>query len=80
MEKLIAHSWPGNVRELQNILKRCIVIGNWEEVVDDLYIKDKPDVNSALDQKGPDKALNVDTLLDIIKTNSPFEIIHISLD
>jgi len=80
MEKLIAHSWPGNVRELQNILKRCIVIGNWEEVVDDLYIKDKPDVNSTLDQKGPDKALNVDTLLDIIKTNSPFEIIHISLD
>jgi len=80
MEKLIAYNWPGNVRELQSILQSCMVIGNWKEVVDDLYIKDKPDVNSALDQKGPDKALNVDTLLDIIKTNSPFEIIHISLD
>jgi transcriptional regulator with PAS, ATPase and Fis domain len=71
MEKLIAHSWPGNVRELQSILKSSMVIGNWKETVDDLSIKDKPDVYSTSDQKGLDKALYVDTLLDLIKENLP---------
>jgi transcriptional regulator with PAS, ATPase and Fis domain len=71
MEKLISYSWPGNVRELQSILKRCIVIGNWEEVVDDLSIRDKHGGNSKSGLKGLDKALNVDTLLNRIKTISP---------
>ena len=71
MEKLIAYSWPGNVRELQSILQSCMVIGNWEEVVNDLSIKDKPDVYSTSDQKGLDKALIVDTLLDLKNENSP---------
>ena len=39
MGKLIAYSWPGNVRELQNILISSMVIGNWEEIIDDLYLK-----------------------------------------
>jgi len=70
MEKLIAYNWPGNVRELQSILQSCMVIGNWKEVVDDLSIKDKPDVSSTSDQKGLDETLNVDHLLDRIKDNS----------
>jgi DNA-binding NtrC family response regulator len=71
MEKLIGYSWPGNVRELQSILQSSMVIGNWEEVVDDLYRNEKPDVNSMSDQKRLDKALNVETLLDHIRENSP---------
>jgi two-component system response regulator AtoC len=71
MEKLIAYRWPGNVRELQSILQSSMVMGNWEEVVDDLSIKDKPYVYSTSDQKGLDKALNVDTLLDLKNKNSP---------
>ncbi len=71
MEKLIAYSWPGNVRELQSILKSSMVIGNWKEAVGDLSIKGKPDVYSTSDQKGLDKALYVDTLLDLIKENLP---------
>jgi transcriptional regulator with PAS, ATPase and Fis domain len=71
MEKLMAYSWPGNVRELQSILQSSMVIGNWEEVVDDLSIKDKPDVNSAPDHKGLDKSLIVDTLFDLKNENSP---------
>ncbi len=71
MEKLIAYSWPGNVRELQSILKSSMVLGNWEEVVDDLSIKEKPDVYSTSDQKGLAKALIVDTLLDLKDENSP---------
>ena len=36
IEKLIKYHWPGNVRELQNVLKRILVMGNWEETVDEL--------------------------------------------
>jgi len=71
MEKLIAYSWPGNVRELQSILQSSMVMGNWEEAVDDLYMNDTVDVTSASDQEGLDKAVNVGTLLDHIKSNSP---------
>ena len=35
-EKLQKYNWPGNVRELQNVLKRILVMGNWEEIVDEL--------------------------------------------
>jgi two-component system response regulator AtoC len=71
MVKLIAYNWPGNVRELQSILKSSMVIGNWKEIVDDLSIEDKPDVYSTSGQKGLDKALIVDTLLDLKNENSP---------
>jgi len=71
IERLISYNWPGNVRELQNVLKSCIVVGNWEEVVDDLSIKDKPEIHSTSDQKELDKALVVDTLLDLKNENSP---------
>lgn len=36
IEKLQRYHWPGNVRELQNVLKRILVMGNWEEIVDEL--------------------------------------------
>lgn len=35
-EKLLAYRWPGNVRELQNVLKRVLVLGNWDEIIDEL--------------------------------------------
>jgi two-component system, NtrC family, response regulator AtoC len=34
--KLQSYSWPGNVRELQNIMRRCMILGNWEETVEKL--------------------------------------------
>ena len=36
IEKLQKYHWPGNVRELQNVLKRILVMGNWEAIVDEL--------------------------------------------
>lgn len=71
MEKLIAYSWPGNVRELQSILQSSMVMGNWKEVVDDLSIRDKSNVYSTSGQKGLDKTLSVDILLDLKNENSP---------
>ena len=46
LEKLQMYHWPGNVRELQNILKRYLVVRNWEEIVNELlhapYCKNEP--------------------------------------
>ena len=36
IDKLQQYHWPGNVRELQNVLKRILVMGNLEEIVDEL--------------------------------------------
>lgn len=36
MKKLLAYHWPGNVRELQNVLKRIMILGDFEESIDEL--------------------------------------------
>jgi two-component system response regulator AtoC len=40
IRELSAYSWPGNVRELQNVLKRILVVGDCETIIDCLK---KPD-------------------------------------
>ena len=35
-DRLMKYHWPGNVRELQNILKRMLALGNWDQIVDEL--------------------------------------------
>ena len=37
IDRLGAYHWPGNVRELQNILKRIIILGEDEEMINDLF-------------------------------------------
>ncbi len=37
IEKLTTYHWPGNVRELQNVLKRMLVLGNCDKIVDELF-------------------------------------------
>ena len=34
IRELTAYSWPGNVRELQNVLKRILVVGDCDRVLD----------------------------------------------
>jgi two-component system, NtrC family, response regulator AtoC len=64
MEKLISYSWPGNVRELQNVLKSCMVIGNWKEVIDDLSIKNRSSLISMPNEPSIHGASIVDNLID----------------
>jgi transcriptional regulator with PAS, ATPase and Fis domain len=64
VEWLKSYSWPGNVRELQNVLKSCMVIGNWEEVIDELSIKSRFSSNSTSIDSTLDAALIVDDLLE----------------
>jgi len=34
LQKLSEYYWPGNIRELQNVLKRVLVLGNWDDIID----------------------------------------------
>lgn len=34
IRELSAYSWPGNVRELQNVLKRILVVGDCQNIID----------------------------------------------
>ncbi len=57
MGKLIQYHWPGNVRELQNILKRVLVLGDWDEIIDELDysvpVADKPDGDNSYSEPAP---------------------------
>lgn len=47
IKKMMQYHWPGNVRELQNVLKRMLVLGECEQIIDELFIgglKRQPDV------------------------------------
>lgn len=37
IERLVGYHWPGNVRELQNVLKRMLVLGDADKIVDELF-------------------------------------------
>ncbi len=46
MEQLAEYNWQGNVRELQNVLKRALVMGDWEDVLKSLGEKPSEPGNS----------------------------------
>jgi len=50
MEKLAKYHWPGNVRELQNVMKRVLVLGSWEEIIDELDFDISVDRDSAFEE------------------------------
>ena len=64
MERLMAYSWPGNVRELQNILKNCMVIGNWDKIIDDLYLENRSVAKSRSEEQVLEGSSIVDVFLD----------------
>lgn len=36
MEQMMAHDWPGNIRELENVIKRLVVLGNEQQIINEL--------------------------------------------
>jgi two-component system, NtrC family, response regulator AtoC len=64
MDKLMTYHWPGNIRELQNILKRFLVICDWDEIVDEL--SSKTDLGAEVVSTPADSALGPNNInLDI---------------
>ena len=36
---MLAYDWPGNIRELENIIKRLVILGNEQQIIDELTVK-----------------------------------------
>ncbi|MDP2644560.1 MAG: sigma-54 dependent transcriptional regulator [Desulfobacterales bacterium] len=41
LQKLMKYHWPGNVRELKNILRRFLIVNDWDQIVDELALEGK---------------------------------------
>ncbi len=71
INRLCAYSWPGNVRELQNVLKRMLVLGDCNQIVEELFNSER----ALPDTCGSEDALNhnasLSAILDLGGKNSP---------
>jgi len=71
IEKLCQYHWPGNVRELQNILKRMLVLGECESILQELFENQRrPSVSN---ESGGNIASpgDIASILDLNGENSP---------
>jgi DNA-binding NtrC family response regulator len=39
LDHMLAYDWPGNIRELENIIKRLVILGNEQQIIDELTVK-----------------------------------------
>ncbi|MCP3876176.1 MAG: sigma-54-dependent Fis family transcriptional regulator [Desulfobacteraceae bacterium] len=72
IDRLTAYPWPGNVRELQNILKRMLVLGNCDQILEDLFDNANKNINAS-DPDSPvdERSANISSILDLSGKNSP---------
>jgi len=72
MEKLVSYHWPGNVRQLQNILKRSIVLNDWEKIIEEFTSSiDNAKENSIASELPPEKFTPVADFINFEGKNSP---------
>jgi len=67
---LATYQWPGNVRELQNVLKRMLVLGDAEKIVDELKNRNQ-DMNGEASPSSPSGSASLKDMLDLDGRNSP---------
>jgi two-component system response regulator AtoC len=39
LNHMLAYDWPGNIRELENVIKRLVILGNEQQIIDELTLK-----------------------------------------
>lgn len=72
MEKLLTYRWPGNVRQLQNVLKRSIVLNDWEKIIEEFSGSiDNAKENSITSELPPAKFTPVADFINFEGENSP---------
>ncbi|BBO88609.1 sigma-54 interaction domain-containing protein [Desulfosarcina ovata] len=71
IERMCAYSWPGNVRELQNVLKRMLVLGDCNQIIDELFNNEKAPQNGENSDSGADHHASLSTIIDLGGKNSP---------
>ena len=65
LEKLLNYDWPGNVRELQNVIKRLIVLGCKDEIIDSLIAgQNEEEVTSEKNQTSEEDNQNLKYISD----------------
>ncbi|HYR41571.1 MAG TPA: sigma-54 dependent transcriptional regulator [Terriglobia bacterium] len=37
LQSFAKYQWPGNIRQLENLVKRYLLLGNWEDIAKELY-------------------------------------------
>lgn len=57
IEKFKEYHWPGNVRELQNVLKRILVLGDCDKVIDELKYNSESPYNPGLEHSDAGSSL-----------------------
>ncbi len=70
ISELASYTWPGNVRELQNVLKRMLVLGDAEKIIDELKNRNKGSSGTASKPSGTNAA-SFSEILDLEGSNSP---------
>jgi len=68
--ELASYKWPGNVRELQNVLKRMLVLGDAEQIIDELKNRGS-EQGSAASAPATASTVSLSDLLDLQGSNSP---------
>jgi len=68
--ELAGYNWPGNVRELQNVLKRMLVLGDAEKIVDELKNRSNVQGDGTSDAS-PSTTASFSDLLNLEFANSP---------
>ena len=73
IDELISYHWPGNVRELQNVLKRMLVLGDAEKIIDELRNRTETTSNVAEAALAPNNAPGFTHIVDLYGKDSPGE-------
>ena len=58
MNVFLQYNWPGNVRELENMVRRMVVLGNEQAVLEEIAVRAGADSKAA----AASQALELDTL------------------
>jgi len=66
LRRLLDYNWPGNIRELENVIERCIVLGQGDELGEDCLpanLKAEPLSSEGQVMQIPDSGLDIDAYL-----------------
>jgi two-component system response regulator AtoC len=71
IDRLCMYSWPGNVRELQNVLKRMLVLGDCDQITDELFNGEGHAVEGGIPATESNHHSSLAKILDLGGVNSP---------
>ena len=71
VDRMCTYSWPGNVRELQNVLKRMLVLGECDQIVEELFNSERMVSRDSGAEDNLNHNASLTRILDLGGKNSP---------